>query len=454
MGLQDGAEPEAVSALTAALAERGVPLSQRGECPADLAPGGMPCALSAPGVSLPSASKPLAADPKVAKAQLSRALGIGLGQVDAERLQGAAVVLPAEAAADPAAWAEVLAEVIPPMVDSGHVRWTEPAAHQEMWEGWKEGCQRVEAMPDAAVLFALNVQDWLQTRDSARTIERLLDLHERYGVPIDVYMTGPALRGYQDKAPRLVERLQASPLVAISHHARPPMPYYQGFDHAGLSQLEGEALYQALMAYETRAMDMVTGQLLDAPGGYGLEASVFGYPPVSVGLADKATPISRALARVFVDLGAEMVATHSVRCDLGAQINGLWCRPEHGIVKLFTDPGVDAGGLLEAELQAAADHEGGPFFLWAKVHESDFYAETEPWRPIYYQGGDRRYPLAPPYDLKTRPAGSLARGKIEVMWRHYESALRWVADNTRRVTPVNLRQVTPWLEGSGRPEGI
>jgi hypothetical protein len=290
--------------------------------------------------------------------------------------------------------------------------------------------------PEVIALFALNIQDWVWPERSA----------ESNGVPIDIYITGPALRGYLKEAPEIVERMRSSELVAISHHARPPMPYYTKFDHVGLAGMAPEALYETLMRYETRALDMASGGTTDQEGGYALETSTFGYPPVSVGLADGSDPVSVALAKVFVDLGAKMVATHQHKCALGDRVNGLLCRPEHGEVQLFRRLAGTAAEELEGALRGA-DPEG-PYFLWIKIHETNFYVNNSPWRPIYYEGGDTRYPLKPPYDL-TRAADDSylkAERQTEATWQLYKESVEWVAANRGRLTPMNLRQVMDLVE--------
>jgi hypothetical protein len=109
-------------------------------------------------------------------------------------------------------------------------------------------------------------------------------------------------------------------------------------------------------------------------------------------------------------------------------------------VKIFESTREKMSALFTAALDGAADHEG-PFFLWAKIHESDFYSLEAPWRPIYYRGGDRSQPLPPPYDLATPPGAQKTEDQQAATRQRYTSAVRWVASHRDRVAPMNLAQV-------------
>jgi hypothetical protein len=86
-------------------------------------------------------------------------------------------------------------------------------------------------------MFSLNVHDWVFPEDSIETVHRVIDIHEKYQIPIDIYLTGPTLHNYEDLDPTLVERLQTSEVVFISSHFRPPYPVYDGFDYIELAEM-------------------------------------------------------------------------------------------------------------------------------------------------------------------------------------------------------------------------
>ncbi|GEM_PF-2113055 len=406
---------------------------------------------------------------------LGRQLSQALARVDAQRLNTFYVVTHVddfeshtgqelgsyldsdEYQADLAGWEAALTDVVDPLVASGHLRWTPLESITDAWLDWEEGCADVDPLPDVVAGFALNVHDWLWSAASIETVGRVLDVHESHGVPVDVHLTDPMVQLYLDEAPDLMERLVQSELVALSLHVRPPMPYYDDFDWAGLSELDDEALEAALRDYESHRVDLVEGTpRADESGGFELLAATAGYPPVSVSGAQGDERVAEALAALYAEGGATFATVHQEGgSDLEVRENGLLARPEHVALRLYEDRTYDAGQELEQAI-ASCGEPVGPCFVRVKWHEPDLYASDTPWWPIFWEDQDREVPRVPPFDH------SLADGVVQEVpednqagwWALYEDAVRWVAEHPDRVTAMHLGHVRELVIGSGRPEGL
>ncbi|GAB4524730.1 MAG: hypothetical protein Fur0018_08530 [Anaerolineales bacterium] len=293
-----------------------------------------------------------------------------------------------------------------------------------------------EVSPQAYILFSINVQDFSYPDLSAAVLTKILDLHEETGVPVDIYLTDQMAQIFADDYPALLARLRTSPVAAVSYHTRLPRPY-STYDWLGLKDLPPDELYDTIMRYETHAVDPVSGETTDAPGGYQGVADLLGYPPYAAAALSGDPDVSAAAVQVFADLGAQMTLTHGRALNLGDTKGGLPVRPEHAELKLFERLGEDAAQAFEpARSQALANAAGGtPPFLGVKMHDNDFFAAQSAWATVYSQ--DRRRPPWNP-DLK---APLLSPQEQEAMWALYEATVRYVAAHPEAVTAVNLRGV-------------
>ncbi|MGQ0805821.1 MAG: hypothetical protein ACT4PI_18450 [Actinomycetota bacterium] len=290
-------------------------------------------------------------------------------------------------------------------------------------------------LQDLNLTFSINVQDFAYPELSADVMDRIVDLHVELGVPVDVFLTDEIARQYEDLAPGLVDRLRTSPLVAVSYHARPPVPYYHDFDWAGLSSLPTDEQEAVVREYETHRTDLTTGESSDEPGGYAWVAELIGYEPYSAGaLAD--APLKGAVDRVFAELGAPFTIEHGRPIDLGERTrsDALFLKPEHYDLLLFTHVGEDPAAVYETAASTASGGAAGPAFVGVKMHDNDFFAVDSAWVTTY--GRDR----TPPWDLSRR--SDLLTGDDQTgMWDTYESFLRHVAEQGDGVGRVNLRDV-------------
>lgn len=291
--------------------------------------------------------------------------------------------------------------------------------------------------------FSLNVHDWAFPEESAAAVERVLDVHEAAGVPVDVFLTDTVARGYARDAPHVLDRLRDSPVAVVSYHVRPPYPYYPNFDWLGLADLDEDARYAVLSQYETHAVDLVEGVPTIEAGGYAGVAALVGYPPYAVGPSASAT-----MAAILVDMGATFTIDHASARDLGEARDGLYYRPEHVEVKLYEWEGSDPCDVLEDHLAASEDHpETGARYVNVKWHENDLYLKDTPWLYVYFEGGDTAYPLEPPYDTRAweddlRPTSALVQAG---RWDLYEGGIGCVTADPERWNVTDLRAIAAEL---------
>ncbi len=143
---------------------------------------------------------------------------------------------------------------------------------------------------DEIVIFALNVHDFAYPEVSAATVARVLDIHERHGIPLDVFLTTTVVSIWEASHADLLSRLRAHRLATVCYHIRPPLPYYRGFDWLGMQGMTAAAQAATVLRYETHAVDLVTGETTAERGGYTHLAELLGTPPIIVGaLCDAGT---------------------------------------------------------------------------------------------------------------------------------------------------------------------
>ncbi len=305
------------------------------------------------------------------------------------------------------------------------------------------------ADPEECVMFSINVQDFSYPERSAQTVNRILDIHEKLGVPVDLYLSSAIAALYEDESLELLKRLATSRLAAVSYHVRPPAPYYTKFDWKGMRQMSEEEQRAIVREYETHRIDPETGRATDRPGGYSHLKELLGYAPwVASCQADG--ELAPAVHAVLRDLGARLFAMHGRAINFGDRAHGLFQRSEHVDLKLFQFVGQDAGDLLENAFAEARKARGGkaPWFVGVKMHDNDFIAEKSAWTTVYLSRNRR-----PDWDLDVR-AALLSEAKQAAVWQHYEAAVGWVAAHGDRVRALNAPMLLEKLDvGAGVTEG-
>jgi hypothetical protein len=239
--------------------------------------------------------------------------------------------------------------------------------------------------------------------------------------------------------------MKTSPNVAVSYHLRPPSPYYGQFHEAFFDGLSDDDLYDRLMTYETHAIDLVTGESTDTPGGYQYVKDLMGYAPIVAARAEGNTAISKTLANVYRDLGAQFTLRHETRSALGSTANGLYLRPEDMEVKVYEQKGArDNEAFLESIINTLPKQR--PVFLNLKWHEDDFYTTGTPWRDVYYT--DETTPKFPPYDISAWQSSTIPKTEREqnVQWERYEDTLVYVTTHPDIMTAINAKDYTDLIE--------
>jgi hypothetical protein len=283
-----------------------------------------------------------------------------------------------------------------------------------------------------AFVFSINVQHFNRVDLSAATVSRILDIHDREGVPVDVYMTDAMVDAFSRQYSSLWTRLNTSTLARLNYHSRPPKPYYTDYDWAGWSNLSASARTARVLEYERALTDGITGLPSSTPGGYALlKAQPNANPGVAAFQSNAGTVDSVAAA--FVQLGAKWTITHEAPTNLGDSARGLRFRPEHFDLKLFEQVGGSVPTLMSSALSSARGLAGGrmPYVVGVKMHDNDFFAERSAWLTVYVDQSRR-----PPWD-PTRQASLKSSSAQAEQWRLYEEAVAWASANRQRVLTMN-----------------
>lgn len=288
--------------------------------------------------------------------------------------------------------------------------------------------------------FVINIHDWTNPEQSIATIHHIIDLHEEYNVPVDLYLDDEVTQIYAAQAPDLIDRMKTSPYVAVSYHIRPPSPYYSGFHPEVFRNMSNTELYDALMTYETHAIDLTTGEPTDAAGGYQYVKDLIGYPPIVAAQADGKSEVTKTLAQVYADLGAQFTLRHGTTSALGSTANGLYLRPEDEEVKAYERKTATDNDAYMEELIAALP-ETRPAFINLKWHEDNFYTSGTPWNDVYFNANDT--PKDPPYDITHWQTSTTPKTEAQqqVQWDRYEDFLKYVTTHMDTITVINAKNL-------------
>jgi hypothetical protein len=294
------------------------------------------------------------------------------------------------------------------------------------------------------LVFSINVQDFAYPERSAATVVRILDIHEQYGIPVDIYLTDTMLAIYEKGYPALMNRLLASPLAGLAYHIRPPKPYYENYDWAGLAGQGTEQRYASILDYETHVVDLVTGLPTVEAGGFARLRALAEGRPVIAAFSTDAT-MGDVPARVFADLGARFRIRHGTTTNLGERQDGLYVRPEHYDLLLFQSPGQDAGVLIDSAFDAAHAAAGAraPYFVGVKMHDNDFFADHSAWNETYIYHGRH-----PPWDLSAKSA-LLPQADQDAQWTLYTAAVAHAAARRERIGTLNSAGLDALLAAGG-----
>lgn len=294
---------------------------------------------------------------------------------------------------------------------------------------------------DTYALFSVNVQDFSYPEKSAETVRKIIDIHEKYHVPVDIYLTSTMVDLYEKDHPELLQKIKESSWAAAAYHIRPPYPYHaQAFDGIGLSALPKSEQYQTIMKYETHGIDLATGETTEAPGGYAHLKEIMGYAPYVVGIASD-PEIAGVVGSVYKNLGAQFAVAHSDNniANLGDERYGLLARPEHVDLRLFEHLEEDAKALIDQSFIDAKQKKGGeaPWFVGIKVHDNDFFAEDSAWVTVYLAKGARK---GPPYNTSLT-SSLISPEQSAELWSLYEQTVAYVADHYQSINAPGLKKL-------------
>jgi hypothetical protein len=282
------------------------------------------------------------------------------------------------------------------------------------------------------VSFILNVHDWVYGDESITTMNRVVDLHEKYNVPIDIYLMDPMVQLYETKAPSLLTRLKTSPLVAVSYHLRVPYPYYANFDWMGLANMSDAALSSTILNYEEHKLDLVSGQATSAPGGYQHLKDILGYAPYTVVTETGNKRNETAMAAIYKAKGAFFTLVHGRTTELGQKAYDLTLRPEHVEVKAYENPSAIAVDTAIMDPAIASAPATRPAFVNLKWHDDNFHSRKTPWINVFYADSEaKQQPRLPPFDLSAiGDIGLKTESEKAIQWDRYEKLLQYVVAHT------------------------
>jgi len=303
------------------------------------------------------------------------------------------------------------------------------------------------------VMFSLNVHDWVNPEESAATINKVIDLHETYEIPVGIYITDPTFQNYMDMEDPLLDRLVESDYVELGYHFRPPYPAYSGFDHPSISKMNEEEQYETLLEYETHALDLVTGEPTDEEGGLQYIIDTLGEVPIIAGLGSSMGPTRETLAQIYTEMGVIFTVGRNGK-DIGDMEYDFFIRPEHYDLKLYekvhayNKNNTAIEEIINDAVAGLVEAKEGPAVLGIKYHENNFYLTGTPFAPCMWEGGDKSKPLEPPYDLELCYEGESIRNKMaqNEHWKLYEATLEYLDENRESYTMIGLEDVLEMME--------
>lgn len=288
-------------------------------------------------------------------------------------------------------------------------------------------------------MFILNVHDWLDESNSIEAVNKVIDIHEKYEVPVNIYLTDPMVQLYAEKAPDLIERFKTSKYVTISYHCRPPSPYYSNFDIVGLHDLSDQAIYDEIMKYETHKIDLKTGLPTEEEGGYAYLAELIGYAPVTVGVFSEYKNVEAQALKVYKDLGATFTLVHGRESVFGDKKGNLYLRPEQIELKLYESKALasKAEDVIEKAMGAFTGDASEGVFMNIKFHEDNFYLNGTPWIYNFYSGAQYSEPKSTPFDITTVKVKEKTDVEKAHIWELYDDGVKYIKDHEDTMHPIS-----------------
>jgi len=308
------------------------------------------------------------------------------------------------------------------------------------------------------ITFVINVHDISNVEKSADTVNRFIELFDKYGVKGDFYFTAPIIQLYLEKRPDVIQHLKESDMT-ISYHYRAPHIAYAGFDRE-LEKMNTDMQRKFLKDYETYAIDMNSGKLDKSKiGGFCLLTEVFGTPPiVASALNYKWRFIQLPL---YKNMGAQMTLDyHEGEADPENPFEykyGLLIRPSDFGVTQWTDdafPGEESQfwwNHVEDKYSVVFDpitrlktkleewQGSRKPFITSLIHENNMYAKGSTWQNIFYDKSGK--PKKPPYDLDSGLTQFRIERNSEAIWKKYEELLAYAVEHLEVITSDDITKM-------------
>ena len=294
------------------------------------------------------------------------------------------------------------------------------------------------------VTFSLNAQEFLFVEEGIETANRVIDIHEEYNVPVDIFVTNTIIEIWEEQAPDLIERLKNSDVIAVSYHIRPPTPYASNYDFIGLEEMDDEERYETIVSYEEHTFDPNNGLVTEKSGGYEHVKQLIGYAPKSVGILSESEVNGETAAQVFKDKGAVFYIVHgssitpyeSEDClyirglesmALGNMKYDFYVRPESAEIKLYECLDLEAADIIENAFKNIPDQEN--IFLNIKMHDNNFFSTKSAWSQTYSGEAKRGFGKEGFNYLDLKDESLLiSEEDKESMWELYEATVSYASN--------------------------
>ncbi len=286
-----------------------------------------------------------------------------------------------------------------------------------------------------AVTIVVNTHDWYFHEMSAQTLNRQVDILEKYGVKGEFYFTSAVFRAYQDHHPELLKRLQDTGM-SISYHLRAPHPVsFRSPLATRLQSLPHDQAVALMTTVETHRLDLSTGQIDESQvGGYQLLKDALGYAPPVVGFNAKTDVLSDLELEALAGLGVRMWVRKHSNDTMELSPQGVLSRPSQ-----FTVSKVDGEHWWKSNkaYDPATLFAGAEGYGVVLIHEHDFYAQGPGWGDVYF---DEKKQHKAPFDLTVHAQDSrrYPDDHVAQTWATWESLVAYAAQNMRVVTSKDI----------------
>ncbi|MFY7997265.1 MAG: T9SS type A sorting domain-containing protein [Candidatus Kapaibacteriota bacterium] len=319
----------------------------------------------------------------------------------------------------------------------------------------------------------MNCHDFSQVRTSYETLSRLFAIYRKYNIIADFYFTEQLAQRLEWSYAGFLDSLRRSGMGINIHHRSPhalnfrPTRREAQNPQLGIITLFRQGKIDEAIAecekWERRRVNVATGGLDSALGGYDFIEQKSGTKPVCVGFgisgnfdADSLAigamiPLKKSGLRATVDEhegGAD--ATYpfmSIRGVLARPADSSITRWAAGTMprdtfwwKMVLTPDADAYSPRRyAERQMSQVNRNQLTLINAIMHETDFSYDRPPFYSVYYVEGTSGATNPVPYDTTAFPTDRIipwSQRQKDAIWAKYDSLMQYIG------THPNIRTIT------------